>query len=87
MLEVRTDGIGRCGISRRTLLKAGVLGMTGLTLADVLRLRAARAAFQWRALVASRISPHLLPSLVSLRFSSPFCSRATTATFHVIERS
>jgi uncharacterized protein (DUF1501 family) len=32
------------GVSRRSFLKAGVLGLTGLTLADVLRLRAARAA-------------------------------------------
>ncbi len=44
MLDTRTDATGRCGISRRSLLKAGVLGMTGLTLPDLLRLRAARAA-------------------------------------------
>jgi len=32
------------GVTRRSFLRAGVLGLTGLTLADVLRLRAARAA-------------------------------------------
>ncbi len=39
MLEI-SEG----GWSRRSLLKAGVLGLTGLSLADMLRVRAARAA-------------------------------------------
>ena len=34
----------RDGLSRRSFLRAGVLGLTGLSLADVLRLRSARAA-------------------------------------------
>jgi hypothetical protein len=38
---VRGDGMS---LSRRSILRAGVLGLTGLTLADVLRIRAARAA-------------------------------------------
>jgi Protein of unknown function (DUF1501) len=45
MLEITGGQYPSCdGVSRRGFLKAGVLGLTGLTLADTLRLRAARAA-------------------------------------------
>jgi hypothetical protein len=45
MLSVLGDRYAKCdGTSRRGFLQAGVLGLTGLTLADVLRSRAARAA-------------------------------------------
>ncbi len=44
MLEITGGRYLSCdGVSRRGFLKAGVLGLTGLTLADALRLRAARA--------------------------------------------
>lgn len=45
MLDILGDEYSRCdGVTRRSLLKAGVLGLTGLTLGDALRTRAARAA-------------------------------------------
>jgi hypothetical protein len=44
MLEITGGGYRGCdGVSRRRFLRAGVLGLSGLTLADMLRLRAARA--------------------------------------------
>jgi Protein of unknown function (DUF1501) len=44
MLEVNGGVYRGCdGVSRRRFLRAGVLGLTGLTLADMLKLRAARA--------------------------------------------
>ena len=44
MLEFRSQYGGRCeDLSRRSLLKIGMLGVTGLTLADVLRLQATAA--------------------------------------------
>jgi Protein of unknown function (DUF1501) len=44
MLEITGGAYPSCdGVSRRGFLRAGVLGLTGLTLADALRLRAARA--------------------------------------------
>jgi Protein of unknown function (DUF1501) len=44
MLEITGGGYRSCdGVSRRSFLRAGVLGMTGLTLSDVFRIRAARA--------------------------------------------
>lgn len=43
MLDVTGKRYVTCdGVSRRSFLKAGVLGLTGLTLSDVLRLRAAQ---------------------------------------------
>ncbi|HEX3656959.1 MAG TPA: DUF1501 domain-containing protein [Pirellulales bacterium] len=45
MLSVLGDRYAKCdGTSRRGFLQAGVLGLTGLTMADVLRSRAAQAA-------------------------------------------
>ena len=45
MLEITGGEYPSCdGVSRRGFLKAGVLGLTGLTLADTLRIRAARAS-------------------------------------------
>ena len=46
MIHVSSPGGARncAGISRRSLLRAGVLGAGGLTLADLLRAQAARAA-------------------------------------------
>jgi hypothetical protein len=45
MLSVLGDRYAKCdGTSRRGFLRAGVLGLTGLTMADVLRSRAAQAA-------------------------------------------
>src|SRR5947209_6442721 len=42
MLKITSDRYRTCdGVSRRSFLKAGVLGLTGLTLGDVLRARAA----------------------------------------------
>jgi hypothetical protein len=44
MLEITGGAYRGCdGVSRRRFLRAGVLGLTGLTLADMLRLRAAGA--------------------------------------------
>jgi hypothetical protein len=44
MLEITGGEYRGCdGVSRRRFLRAGVLGLSGLTLADMLRLRAARA--------------------------------------------
>jgi hypothetical protein len=44
MLEITGGGYQSCdGVSRRSFLRAGALGMTGVTLADVFRIRAARA--------------------------------------------
>ena len=44
MLEITGGEYRGCdGVSRRRFLRAGVLGLTGLSLADMLRLRAARA--------------------------------------------
>jgi hypothetical protein len=44
MLEITGGAYRDCdGVSRRRFLRAGVLGLTGLSLADMLRLRAARA--------------------------------------------
>src|SRR3954471_4188102 len=44
MLEITGGGYRGCdGVSRRRFLRAGVLGLTGLSLADMLRIRAARA--------------------------------------------
>jgi len=44
MLGIRTHARQYPGISRRSVLKAGFLGLTGLSLADLLRLRAQGAA-------------------------------------------
>ncbi|HEY5311682.1 MAG TPA: DUF1501 domain-containing protein, partial [Pirellulales bacterium] len=45
MLSVLGDRYGKCdGTSRRGFLQAGVLGLTGLSMADVLRWRAAQGA-------------------------------------------
>jgi hypothetical protein len=45
MLNILGNSYRNCdGINRRSFLRAGVLGVTGLTMADVLRLRAAKAA-------------------------------------------
>jgi hypothetical protein len=45
MLEITGGKYPSCdGVTRRGFLKAGVLGLTGLSLADALRLRSARAA-------------------------------------------
>ena len=44
MLEINGGEYRGCdGVSRRRFLRAGVLGLTGLSLADMLRVRAARA--------------------------------------------
>src|SRR3954468_4994198 len=44
MLEITGGEYRGCdGVSRRRFLRAGVLGLTGLSLADMLRVRAARA--------------------------------------------
>jgi hypothetical protein len=44
MLEITGGGYQSCdGLSRRSFLRAGALGLTGVTLADVFRIRAARA--------------------------------------------
>jgi hypothetical protein len=45
MLELFGNRYSSCdGVSRRSFLKAGALGLTGLTMADVLRARAAQSA-------------------------------------------
>jgi hypothetical protein len=45
MLSINGPGYRTCdGVSRRSFLKAGFLGLAGLTLADVLRLRAEQSA-------------------------------------------
>ena len=46
MLTITGEKYSCCtGVSRRSFLKAGVLGLAGLTLGDVLRLRAAQADY------------------------------------------
>ena len=50
MLNILGNTYRNCdGVSRRSFLRAGVLGMTGLTLGDVLRARAAKAAASGQA--------------------------------------
>jgi hypothetical protein len=45
MFGINAEKYSSCnGVSRRSFLKAGILGLTGLTLADVLRLRAEQTA-------------------------------------------
>src|SRR5262245_60980497 len=41
MLQLETDAAAMCGFSRRGLLRAGFLGLGGLTLGKALRLQAA----------------------------------------------
>jgi hypothetical protein len=50
MLSLRADGVPRCdGVSRREVLRAGGLGLTGLTLPALLRARTASPASPGRA--------------------------------------